>query len=37
MLAETDAWILSDEVYSRIVYEGDCPSIGSLPGSSSER
>ncbi len=32
MLADTDAWILSDEVYSRIVYDIDCPSIGSLPG-----
>ena len=32
MLAETDAWILSDEVYARIVYEQDCPSLGSLPG-----
>ncbi len=31
MIAETDAWILSDEVYSKIVYDTDCPSVGSLP------
>jgi len=27
-----DCWILSDEIYYRLVYEGDAPSILSLPG-----
>jgi len=27
-----DCWILSDEIYYRLVYEGDAPSIISLPG-----
>ncbi|MFQ5854068.1 MAG: pyridoxal phosphate-dependent aminotransferase [Anaerolineae bacterium] len=32
-MAETyDAWILSDEVYSQILYEGEHSSIVSLPG-----
>ncbi len=32
LLAETDAWILSDEVYSQMLYEGEFASIASLPG-----
>jgi aspartate aminotransferase len=31
-LAGTDAWILSDEVYARLAYDGDVPSIASEPG-----
>jgi aspartate aminotransferase len=27
-----DLWILSDEIYARLVYEGEAPSIFSLPG-----
>jgi aspartate/methionine/tyrosine aminotransferase len=27
-----DAWVLSDEIYFRLVYDGDAPSIVSLPG-----
>jgi aspartate aminotransferase len=27
-----DLWILSDEIYGRLVYEGEAPSIVSLPG-----
>lgn len=27
-----DLWILSDEIYARLVYEGQAPSIVSLPG-----
>jgi len=27
-----DLWILSDEIYCRLVYEGEAPSIVSLPG-----
>ena len=27
-----DAWVLSDEIYFRLVYERDAPSIVSLPG-----
>jgi len=27
-----DLWVLSDEIYSRLVYEGQAPSIVSLPG-----
>ncbi|MDH7486645.1 MAG: pyridoxal phosphate-dependent aminotransferase [Anaerolineae bacterium] len=27
-----DLWVLSDEIYSRLVYEGEAPSIVSLPG-----
>jgi aspartate/methionine/tyrosine aminotransferase len=32
LLAESDAWVLSDEVYSRMVYDGDFASVASLPG-----
>jgi aspartate aminotransferase len=27
-----DLWVLSDEIYARLVYEGEAPSIASLPG-----
>jgi aspartate/methionine/tyrosine aminotransferase len=27
-----DLWILTDEIYTRLVYEGEAPSIVSLPG-----
>jgi len=27
-----DAWIVSDEIYSQLVYEGQAPSIATLPG-----
>jgi aspartate aminotransferase len=27
-----DLWVLSDEIYARLVYDGDAPSIVSLPG-----
>jgi aspartate aminotransferase len=29
-----DLWIITDEIYSRFVYDGDAPSIVSLPGIS---
>lgn len=29
---ERDIWVLSDEIYSRLVYEAPAPSIASLPG-----
>jgi aspartate/methionine/tyrosine aminotransferase len=31
LIARSDAWILSDEVYSRLLYEGEFASIASLP------
>jgi len=31
-LVGTTAWVLSDEIYSRITYDGGAPSIASLPG-----
>jgi aspartate/methionine/tyrosine aminotransferase len=27
-----DIWVLSDEIYSRLIYEGGAPSIAALPG-----
>jgi aspartate aminotransferase len=27
-----DLWVLSDEIYARLVYEGEAPSIATLPG-----
>ena len=27
-----DAWIISDEIYGRLVYDGEAPSIAALPG-----
>ncbi|HEY7623220.1 MAG TPA: pyridoxal phosphate-dependent aminotransferase [Solirubrobacteraceae bacterium] len=32
LLLETDAWVLSDEVYARIVYGHEFASIASVPG-----
>src|SRR5581483_4076349 len=32
LLRDSDAWVLSDEVYSRLVYEGEFTSIASQPG-----
>jgi len=32
LLADSDAWILSDEVYSRMVYDGSFASVASHPG-----
>jgi aspartate aminotransferase len=32
LLAGTDAWVLSDEVYGRILHEGEFSSIASIPG-----
>jgi aspartate aminotransferase len=32
LIADTDAWVLSDEVYARLVYGGAFASIASVPG-----
>jgi aspartate aminotransferase len=32
LLAGSGAWVLSDEVYSRMVYDGDFASVASYPG-----
>jgi aspartate/methionine/tyrosine aminotransferase len=32
ILAESGAWVLSDEVYSRMVYDGEFASVASYPG-----
>ncbi|MEO8967585.1 MAG: pyridoxal phosphate-dependent aminotransferase [Solirubrobacteraceae bacterium] len=32
MITRTRAWVLSDEVYSRLLYEGSFASISSVPG-----
>jgi aspartate/methionine/tyrosine aminotransferase len=32
MILETGAWVLSDEVYGRILYDGEFASIASVPG-----
>jgi aspartate/methionine/tyrosine aminotransferase len=32
LVAATDAWVLSDEVYSQMVYEGEFASIAAEPG-----
>jgi aspartate/methionine/tyrosine aminotransferase len=32
MIAQSPAWVLSDEVYSRLLYEGSFASIASVPG-----
>lgn len=32
LVAGTDAWVLSDEVYSQMLYEGELASIASQPG-----
>jgi aspartate/methionine/tyrosine aminotransferase len=32
LIAETGSWVLSDEVYGRMLYEGEFASIASIPG-----
>ena len=32
LLGDSAAWVLSDEVYSQMVYDGDFASVASLPG-----
>ena len=32
LLLESGAWVLSDEVYSRMLYDGEFASVGSYPG-----
>lgn len=32
LIGETPAWVLSDEVYSQMLYEGEFASIASIPG-----
>ena len=32
LIADTPAWVLSDEVYSQMLYEGEFASIASVPG-----
>ncbi|MBV8711960.1 MAG: pyridoxal phosphate-dependent aminotransferase, partial [Solirubrobacterales bacterium] len=32
LIRGSSAWVLSDEVYRRIAYDGDAPSIASVPG-----
>ena len=32
LLERSDAWVLSDEVYSRLLYDGEFASIASRPG-----
>jgi aspartate/methionine/tyrosine aminotransferase len=32
LLADSGAWVLSDEVYSRMVYDGEFASVASYPG-----
>ena len=32
LIVDTDAWVLSDEVYSQMLYEGEFVSIASQPG-----
>jgi aspartate/methionine/tyrosine aminotransferase len=32
LLSDSDAWVLSDEVYSRLIYEGEFSTIASQPG-----
>lgn len=29
---KVDAWVISDEIYSQLVYEGDAPTIAAVPG-----
>ncbi len=31
-LEQTSAWVLTDEVYARLTYDGACPSLASVPG-----
>jgi aspartate aminotransferase len=32
LIADTNAWVLSDEIYSQILYDGDFTSIATFPG-----
>src|SRR5258708_25667226 len=32
LAAKHDLWVVSDEIYSQIAYEGEVPSIASIPG-----
>jgi aspartate aminotransferase len=32
IVSESDAWLLSDEVYARLIYEGEFSSVASRPG-----
>jgi aspartate/methionine/tyrosine aminotransferase len=32
LAAQHDLWVVSDEIYSQIAYEGEVPSIASIPG-----
>jgi aspartate/methionine/tyrosine aminotransferase len=32
LAAKYDLWVVSDEIYSQIAYEGEVPSIASIPG-----
>jgi aspartate aminotransferase len=32
LIAETNAWVLSDEIYSQILYDGEFTSIATFPG-----
>ena len=32
LISETNAWVLSDEIYSQILYDGEFASIATLPG-----
>jgi len=32
LACKLDCWVLSDEIYARLVYEQECPSILALPG-----
>ena len=37
VLERSGAWVLSDEVYAKIAYEGPVPSVASRPRSISHR
>ncbi len=32
LVKSVDGWIISDEIYSKLVYDGDAPSIAVIPG-----
>ncbi len=36
LLADSGAWVLSDEVYSRLLYEGEFASVASYPGLAEQ-
>ena len=37
LIASSNAWVLSDEVYSQIVYDGEVRSIATEPGMADRR